>query len=451
MNERFRLIPPLLGKALVVGALVLLLLVPIMQVDALVGERVGMRETAARRVAESWGGPQITAGVLLAIPVDDTRVVYSQRTETERHVVYVLPDTLKVNAQAKPGYRSVGLYRTPVYEAHVQVSGEFVARDFAQLLAAKDGRTVHFNEARLMVLNSEARALRAVDDFMVAGDTAEVAADSYERFAGISTAVPASAFNDTARIPFRVSLTLAGSSQLSFLPLARKADIDIHSSWPHPKFEGAPAPLEPTIGDDGFSAHWSVLEINRNFGQSWTDDKFRADLPVAAALSQSSVGVTFYEPVDIYQRSYRAVHYAILFIVITFLTFFLWEHVSGLAIHPMQYLMVGLALAMFYLLLLALSEHMAFELAYAISAAALVGLITAYLSGALRNRALAMGAGAGLATLYTMLYWILRSEDYSLLMGALLLFGILAILMMATRRVDWSTVARLRGDGGAGQ
>jgi inner membrane protein len=446
MVDRFRLIPPLLGKALVVGALMLLLLIPIVQVDALVGERVGMRTTAAQRVAESWGGPQVTAGVLLAIPVDETRVVYGARTEIERHVVYVLPDTLKVSAQAKPGYRSVGLYRTPIYEARVDVSGEFTARDFTPLFEAKEGRTVRFEEAKLMVLNSESRSLRAVDDFMVAGESAAVAADSYARFAGISTLVPRSAFGETARIPFRVSLTLAGSNQLAFLPLARRADIEVRSSWPHPKFEGAPAPLEPAISGDGFSARWSVLEINRNFGQSWTDDRPRTDLPANAALMQSSVGVTFYEPVDIYQRSYRAVHYAILFIVITFLTFFLWEHVSGLAIHPMQYLMVGLALAMFYLLLLALSEHMAFELAYGISAGALVALITVYLAGALRSRNLALGAGAGLATLYGMLYWILRSEDYSLLMGSLLLFGILAILMLATRRVDWSSVTRRRAD-----
>ncbi len=154
--------------------------------------------------------------------------------------------------------------------------------------------------------------------------------------------------------------------------------------------------------------------------------------------------MTFYEPVDIYQRNYRAVHYASLLIVITFLTFFLWEHVSGLAIHAMQYLMVGLALALFYLLLLALSEHLSFELAYVASASALVALITVYLSGALRSRRLALGVGAGLATLYTMLYWILRSEDYSLLMGSLLLFGVLTVLMLATRRVDWGGVARLR-------
>jgi len=430
-----------------VGALMLLLLVPIVQVDALVGERVGMRTTAAQRVAESWGGPQVTAGVLLVIPFDDERVIYGSRTANERQYLYVLPDTLKVSAQAKPGYRSVGLYRTPIYEARVDLSGEFSGRDFAQLFAAKEGRTVRFEEAKLLVLNSEARSLRAVDDFMVAGQGAAVAADSYARFAGISTAVPRAALNDTARIPFRVSLTLAGSNQLTFLPLARRAEIDLRSTWPHPKFEGAPAPLDPQISDKGFSARWSVLEINRDFGQSWTNDRIRADLPASVALMQSSVGVTFYEPVDIYQRSYRAVHYAILFIVITFLTFFLWEHVSGLAIHPMQYLMVGLALAMFYLLLLALSEHMPFEVAYGVSAGALVALITVYLAGALRNKSLALGAGAGLATLYAMLYWILRSEDYSLLMGSLLLFGILAILMLATRRVDWTTVAKLRRDG----
>jgi len=170
-------------------------------------------------------------------------------------------------------------------------------------------------------------------------------------------------------------------------------------------------------------------------------------LPTELAFAQSGVGVTFYEPVDIYQRNYRAVHYAVLLIVITFLTFFLWEHLAGIAIHGMQYLMVGLALALFYLLLLALSEHMSFDLAYGLSSGALVALITIYLTGVLRRVDLAIGAGAGLATLYTMLYWILRSEDYSLLMGSLLLFGVLAILMITTRRVDWSNVARLKRAG----
>jgi inner membrane protein len=434
------LIPPLLGKALLVGALIILLLVPIAQVDHLVGERVGMRTNAAARVAESWGGPQTTGGVLLAIPVDQTRVIYGSRTEIERRMVYVLPDTLKVDASSEPSYRTVGLYRTPVYLARVGLSGEFAGRDFAQWFEEKEGRTVRWDQARLLVLNSEASSLRAVDDFTVAGEDTAVSAGGYAGFAGISTVVPRGALREAANIPFRVTLTLAGSRRLDFLALARKADVEITSTWEHPKFEGAPAPLSPTIGKQGFKARWSVLEMNRSFGQTWLDEQVRPDLPAQRALQQSTVGVTFYEPVDIYQRNYRAVHYAALFIVITFLAFFLWEHVSGLVIHAMQYLMVGLALALFYLLLLALSEHLSFELAYVASASALASLITVYLSGALRSTRLALGVGAGLATLYTMLYWILRSEDYSLLMGSLLLFGLLTVLMLATRRVDWGGV-----------
>jgi inner membrane protein len=452
MSERFRFIPPLLGKAMVVGFLMVALLIPLGQMESLVTERVGMRHTVAQKVAESWGGTQTTAGVLLAIPVETTRVVIeqsaagreTQRTEVERNVLYVLPDSLKVDASADLSTRTVGLYDTPVYTARVQVAGEFVNRDFSALLQDKEGREVKWAEARLLMLNSESRALRAVDDLVVGGESGQVAADGYAGSAGISTAVPVQALREGSSIPFRMTLTLAGSSQLNFLPLARKADITLKSTWPHPGFEGAPAPLNPVISDDGFTARWSVLEINRSFGQSWYDSQVRPGEPVESSFARSAVGVTFYEPVDIYQRSYRAVHYAVLLIAITFLTFFLWEHLSGIAIHGMQYLMVGLALALFYLLLLALSEHMKFDLAYAVSAGALVALITLYLTGVLRRLGLALGAGAGLATLYSMLYFILRSEDYSLLMGSLLLFGVLATLMIATRRIDWSNVSRLK-------
>ncbi len=452
MPEFRRFMPPLLGKSLVIGGLILLLLVPIANVENLVSERVGMRQEAADRVAASWGGAQTTAGVLLAIPVETTRVVIeqsaagreTQRKEVTRNVLYVLPDTLNVSADVKPYYRSVGLYQTPVYEARVDVTGHFMSSDFAHLLQAREGREVRWTEARLLVLNSESRALRGVDDLWVAGESPQVAADAYAGSAGISAAVPALALREEAVIPFRLKLTLAGSSQLTFLPLARKASIALTSTWPHPKYMGAPAPLDSQISEKGFSARWSVLEINRNFGQSWYDSFVHDDLKAEAAFATSGVGATFYEPVDVYQRNYRAVHYAALLILITFLSFFLWENLSGSAIHAMQYLMVGLALALFYLLLLALSEHLAFDLAYGISAAALVALITLYLTGVLGRVKLALGAGAGLATLYALLYWILRSEDYSLLMGALLLFGVLAILMTTTRRVDWSSVGRVR-------
>src|SRR5688572_25466567 len=169
MSERFRFIPPLFGKLLVIGFLIIVLLVPLAQVEDLVGERVGMRATAAQRVAESWGGAQTTAGVLLAIPVETTRVVIeqtaagreTQRTELDRNVLYVLPDILKIDADAELTSRPVGLYETSVYTAKVQIAGEFLNRDFAHLLQEKQGREVKWSEARLLVLNSESKALRA--------------------------------------------------------------------------------------------------------------------------------------------------------------------------------------------------------------------------------------------------------------------------------------------------
>jgi inner membrane protein len=438
MNDRRRFFPPLLVKAMTIGAVIILLLVLIAQVEDLVGERVSMRQTAAARVAESWGGAQTTGGVLLAVPVETTRVVYGDTTRVERHMLYVLPDTLDVQATADPSYRTVGMYTSPVYLANVAVTGKFIARDF---VPAKNVGEPKWAEARLLILNSESRSLRAIEGLRIGSHSPAISADSYAGIAGVSATLPADVQAEGV-IPFAFRLTLAGSDRLTFLPLARTAHVELASGWRHPKFEGAPAPLQPQITDDGFRASWSVLEINRNFGQTWLDTNLRASEAPATSLAATGVGVTFYEPVDIYQRNYRAVHYAMLIVAITFLTFLLWEQLAGIAIHGVQYLMVGLALALFYLLLLALSEHVDFDVAYAVSAGALVALITIYLNGVLRRWRLSLGAGAGLATLYGLLYWILRSEDYSLLMGALLLFGVLAVLMIATRKVDWSNVGR---------
>jgi len=371
--------------------------------------------------------------------------VYGDTTRVDRRILYVLPDTLDVKATAEPSYRTVGMYSSPVYLANVAVSGQFIARDF---VPPKNAGELRWNEARLLILNSESRSLRAVDNLRLGAESPAISADNYAGMAGVSAALPADA-QASGVIPFSFRLTLAGSDRLTFLPLARKAQIELASGWRHPKFEGAPAPLQPEIGDAGFRARWSVLEINRNFGQSWFDNDIRPNESATSALAASGIGVTFYEPVDIYQRNYRAVHYAMLIIAITFLTFLLWEQLAGIAIHGVQYLMVGLALALFYLLLLALSEHVPFDVAYAVSAGALVALITIYLNGVLRRWSLSLGAGAGLATLYGLLYWILRSEDYSLLMGALLLFGVLAVLMLATRKVDWTTVGRRATPAGA--
>jgi inner membrane protein len=450
MFGRLRSMSPLLLKLAVIGSLVLLLLIPLGKVSDLVAERAQKRGEAVARVQSSWGGPQTAAGVLLSVPVMIETVLRErdaygaevQRTDKVRVLFYVLPDQLTINAKLSPQYRSVGLYRTPVYLATVQVSGNFTARDLERIRAPRANETVLWNEARLMVLNSEPRSLRALGSFKVADEAVQVEPVAYAGMSGIAARLSAAQARDSATLSFSANLELAGSTQLSLLPLARTAEVLMQSSWPHPKFIGTMAPLEPKIAAQGFSARWSTLEFNRSYGQSWFGEQVLPELTAADAFVNAAVGVEFYEPVDIYQRNYRAAHYAVLVIAVTFLTFFFWESATGHAIHGMQYLFVGLALAVFYVLLLALSEHLEFLWAYLTSSLALVGLITAYLTGVLGRFSAALIAGLGLAALYGTLYLILVSEDYSLLMGAMLLFGVLAAVMLATRRLEWSRVGR---------
>ena len=237
---------------------------------------------------------------------------------------------------------------------------------------------------------------------------------------------------------FRLEFEIAGSESLHFLPLGSHTAVTASVAWPHPDFDGAFLPQSRDIKPDGYSAKWEVLELNRAYPQAW-----RGATVTQPVLLATAFGVRLFQPSNIYTQNYRAVRYGILFVAITFACFFAWEHlVRGLRLHPMQYLLVGLALATFYLLLLALSEHIGFALSYGLAAAALVALITTYIAGATNNRLAAFGIGGALASTYGILYVILLSEDYALLFGSLLLFVILGAWMVATRRLDWSRVGR---------
>jgi inner membrane protein len=204
------------------------------------------------------------------------------------------------------------------------------------------------------------------------------------------------------------------------------------STWPDPQFNGAFLPSDHTITAEGFTASWQVLELNRDFRQSWIDAQVDE-----ARLVGSSFGVDLFQSVDVYQRSERAVKYALMFIALTFLSFYAWELISGVAVHPMQYLLVGLALSTFYLLLIALAEHLAFWLAYWLGAVALVALLGIYISGAMANAKRGAMVSAMMSLVYGLLYMLVLSESYSLLMGAIALFVVLAVVMLATRKVKW--------------
>ncbi len=456
--KKSRWLPPLVRKGLVVSGVMVLLLVALSMVSGLIGERLRARADAVANVERSVGGAQTTGGLLLSVPVvtqrvverrvkvqddfQDERTVKERRVENVRSSLHVLPDTLNVQVKMTVQPKRSGLYQVPTYSALVTLSGEFAARDFAELRRVEANREVVFDEATLTVLGSEARTLRAVREFKIAGRALELQNGSYAGYTGPAVKVPSDLLQNASTIPFTVQLELVGSSALMVLPLARTAETQLESDWPHPKFLGGQSPMQETTTASGTTANWSTLGLSRSFGQSWYGHAVDNGSDAATAFGNAAIGVEQYLPVDVYQRNYRAVHYAVLVIALTLLAFFMWEHAGRMPLHGMHYLFVGLALAVFYVVLLALSEHLAFGLAYLLAAAALVGLVTAYLAGVVGRVSKAFAAGAGLGGLYATLYLILISEDYALLMGATLLFSVLAAVMLTTRRFDWSSVGK---------
>src|SRR5678815_1024916 len=211
---------------------------------------------------------------------------------------------------------------------------------------------------------------------------------------------------------------------------------DRSAPWPDPSFDGAFLPAERKVGAGGFDARWQVLDLNRSYGQHWQqDDRQHVDIASAA------FGVTLYQPASVYQQNERAGKYGILFIALTFVSFFLFEILRKLRVHPVQYLLVGLALSTFYIVLLALSEQIGFAFAYLAAAIAVVVLVGGYAASVLRARRAGLTLGATLAIVYGLLYGLVVSEEYSLLMGAIALLAVVAVLMYLTRKVDWYAYA----------
>lgn len=229
---------------------------------------------------------------------------------------------------------------------------------------------------------------------------------------------------------FSLRLILRGSQLLYFLPTGKTTEVSMASTWPDPAFKGAFLPKTHSISDDGFTAEWSVLDLNRKFPPWWTNERYRLD--------QSAFGVDFIVPVDDYQKTYRSIHYAILFIGLTFLVFFFIEVSRKVRIHAIQYLLVGMALVVFYTLLLSMSEHLDYNLAFGLSAFATIALISAYVKAVLKSRALTSLIAGILTTLYGFIFVVIQLQDFALLIGSIGIFIILALTMFFSRKIDWS-------------
>lgn len=444
----------LLLRFLTVGGLVLLLLIPLLMIRGIVHDRERYRAQAEERVSQSMAGPQQLVGPLRVVPWTDTRTVNATgtdgrpevRVETTEGYLYQTPDTMEISGGIAPGARRVGIYDVRVFQWSAQLQAGFPELK----LTAAEGR--RYGEPYLVLGIADVRGLVGTPKLTVDGADLTLQSGTgvmSSRMAGVHATLP-TLDQETMALPasrLELDFALAGTQSLGIAPIADSNRIRLHSEWPHPLFGGRFLPNDRKIDDKGFSASWEIsslasdaqAQLGRNDGEKLTarQKTYGAAVEGTSATSIDSIDVSLVDPVDVYTQADRASKYGILFVVLTFVGFALFELIKRLSIHPLQYLLVGLALAIFFLLLLSLSEQIAFWKAYLVSAGACIGLQAVYLSGVLKSWRRAWGFAAMLTALYAVLYGLLISENNALLMGSLLLFGILAAIMWVTRKVDW--------------
>jgi inner membrane protein len=437
-------------KFFLICGLVLLLAIPLLLVWALIEEREHRAEGVQADVAREWGGSQAITGPVVIVPytVRRVRTEGDKRIEdlVERRAVF-LPETLNVNGKAATKVLHRSIYDIGVYTAALDFEGSFGMPDISEV--ATDVQSVRWQDAILALAINDVSGLKETASVSIDGSTKlpfepslGVPGDRlngiHARLAGATALFPGS---DTATAPppsmraftFKFGLTLNGSSQLTFAPVARQTTVRLSSDWPDPSFIGAFLPTDRAIDAAMFSAKWQVPHLARSVPQAWSlDDQ---GLP---RMSAYAFGVRFIVPVDFYQIVARAAKYAMMFLATAFMAVFVLELRSAHAVHPVQYMFVGLAMAFFYVLLLSFAEQIGFLWAYLIASVATAGLIATYVGRVQRSVFKGLVMLALLALLYGLLYLILQLEDYALLVGAIAGFLMLAAVMFGTLRVNWS-------------
>ena len=436
---------PLLSKTLIIGFLMVLLAIPLEMVSGVIRERTMNRAQATTEVARAHSGAQTLVGPVLHVPYTETfkrTVVVDVEKRTQREDTVVVPRVLTVfpqNADTRSRLttetRWRGIFPVTVYTSHHETAGRFVWPGIAPIEA---GGEIKLGQPFVTMGVSDLRGLQSAPLLKLGGRTLAVSASP----AGQDLPLPLAATLDVvqlvvnAPLDFTLALDLAGTGKIAWVPLADDNRFSLSSPWPHPSFGGDFLPREREVGDGGFTAIWSVPSLSTQAQQQFLAQSHEK------GVRMDQLWVSLENPVDVYRLSDRATKYGMMFIVLTFAAFFVLEMVKRWRIHPMQYLMIGAALVLFFLLLLSLSEHMDFAAAYAIASAACIGLLSHYLRHVLGSWRTGLGMSGMLVALYGVLYGILVSEDNALMMGSLLLFGVLAAIMVATRKLDWYGVMR---------
>lgn len=436
-------------KILMVLGLTLAILIPLSMIRDIIGERQAYRAEAVASVARSTAGKQSFAGPVLVVPYRELVDVVERDRYGVEHTVQRMqdrqwvffPKTLDLGGSIKPETRRRGLYEVRVYEwqGHAQAAFDVRIPDDPDPARARSIGRPWLGYAIDDVRGLRGKPRLRVDD----RDTPLLQGFGNHGGDGIHARLQAPRAGQRLQLRTRFDFVLAGTEQLALLPLGDSNHVALDSAWPHPSFIGRLSPNTLEVGERGFSAEWNLPSLAANTQAQYLQGLKAVvaggdavEDPVALA-GVDSIQLLLMDPVDIYTQADRATKYGLLFVAMTFVGFFMFELIKQLRIHPIQYMLVGLALAIFFLLLVSLSEHIAFGIAYLAASAACIGLLGFYLSAVLHSVLRGLGFATMLAMLYAALYGLLVSEDNALVLGAGLLFVILAAIMVLTRKVDW--------------
>jgi inner membrane protein len=418
-----------------VGVLTLVLQIPILMISSLVTERQERRESAVKEVSSKWGDAQAITGPALILPFvihrPETSAAGEKTVHDEIRYAAFLPKRLGVEGKIQSESRNRGIFSIPVYTASLTMEGEFAQPDLAEL--GIESSSVLWNRAQLALCISDVRAIRE-QSTVSWNDRQYSFIPGSGGFMDNSPGVHAFVETDPRKPAFRFSFPTAMNGSLSFnlAPFAEQTVMHMTSNSPSPNFQGNWLPADRRVSDSGFDATWRISYLGRNYPQSWV---FGTD--VRKAIDASRFGVELDDPVDHYRMADRSVKYAGLFILLTFASIWLIEVLAKVRVHPIQYLMLGAALCVFYLLELSLSEHIGFSLAYAIACSSIIGMTAVYSRVIFPNERRSAVVASCVTALYGYLFVLLTNEDYALLIGSIGLFVILAAIMYVTRRVDW--------------
>ncbi len=411
------------AKMMMVGILTLVLLIPLFFVQDLITERSIRQKEVVSETTSKWGGSVYVYGPILKIP-------YKNPVSGRSDFAYFFPDELKNTVSAKmekPLER--GIFKSNVFSTKMNFTGTYSKPNFQ--IRNVPNENVYWNQAKIIIRTTNLKSLK--DEVKINFGTQSFKFEPGNSEEKDSTQTLESTTFDYISIAnssnFTFDISFNGSKQIKIVPIGKTTDCKMTSDWNSPNFNGNFSPISREVTNNGFTANWKILHFNRPFSQQYFES-----LP---ELSNYAFATDFITPVDEYQQNERASKYGFLVIGLTFLIFFLIQSISKINIHIFQYSMIGIALVMFYTLLISITEHSSFSLAYIIAAIAVIALISLYSISILKNKKFPAFIAISLSVLYSFIYVIIQLEDYALLVGSIGLFAILAVVMYFSRKIDW--------------